>query len=264
MSDHLSPDAVLSQIPGWEGASWTVLEQCVTNRPYLVEKDGRKAVLKIDAEVRAEPFNNRHEEARIQRVAREAGLAGDVLYVTDTILMTEYLEGVVWSLDCLDDNANIAQLALALRKLHSLPLTGRTFDVVGAARMYARINGGANTGIAKQCVARIEAAPRPLNLCRCHNDLVVANIINTPETKFLDWEYACDNDPFFDLATIAAHHKLTQEQCDTLLNAYFDGNGERWREQLARQSEVYEALLWLWEAAWSQRDMQGDQGGDGG
>jgi thiamine kinase-like enzyme len=75
----------------------------------------------------------------------------------------------------------------------------------------------------------------------------VANILNTPETRFLDWEYACDNDPFFDLATIVAHHDLSEAQRNTLLDAYFDGNGARWHEQLARQSDVYAALLYLWE-----------------
>ena len=249
MSGHLTPDVVLSQIPGWEGANYSDMDQCVTNRPYLVEKDGRRAVLKIDAEPRRAPFNNRREEAKIQRAARDAGLAGDVLYVTDTVLMTEYIDGVIWSLDCLDDDANIEQLALALRNLHSMPLTGRIFDIAGSARMYANILDGTSAGTVDECLRKIEAAPRPHNLCCCHNDLVVANIINTPATKFLDWEYACDNDPFFDLATIAAHHKLTQQQCDTLLNAYFDGDGERWREQLARQNEVYEALLYLWTEA---------------
>jgi hypothetical protein len=34
-----------------------------------------------------------------------------------------------------------------------------------------------------------------------------------------------------------------------LLDAYFDGDGKRWREQLQRQAGVYEALLWLWEAS---------------
>ena len=249
MSNHTSPESVLAQFPDWDGATWRELEGCVTNSPYLVEANGRKAVLKIDEAPREAPFNDRRQEAKIQRAAHEAGLAGNVLYVTDTVLMTEYVEGVVWSLDCLEDDANIEQLALALRKLHSLPLTGRTFDVDGAARMYAKIIGGTNSEAVEQCLSKVEAAPRPHNLCCCHNDLVVANIINTPATNFLDWEYACDNDPFFDLATIAAHHKLTQEQCDTLLNAYFDGDGERWREQLARQSEVYEALLYLWTEA---------------
>jgi thiamine kinase-like enzyme len=78
---------------------------------------------------------------------------------------------------------------------------------------------------------------------------VVQNIINTPETRFLDWEYACDNDPFFDLATVVAHHGLSSAQRDVLLDAYFDGNGARWREQLVRQAEVYESLLYLWEQA---------------
>ena len=90
----------------------------------------------------------------------------------------------------------------------------------------------------------------------------IANIINTPETRFLDWEYACDNDPFFDLATIVAHHNMTQEQSDFFLDAYFEGDGTRWREQLARQTDVYEALLWLWGAARPQGELQNNQSGE--
>jgi thiamine kinase-like enzyme len=249
MSGRTSPEGVLSQLPGWEGATFRELDGCATNSPYLVEVNGRKAVLKTDDIPRDVPFNTRPVEARIQNAAREVGLAGDVLYVTDTVLMTEYVDGTIWSLDCLTDDANIEQLAIALRKLHSLPLTGRTFDINGAARMYARAIGSSDVEKVEECLRKIDTGPRPHNLCCCHNDLVVANIINTPQTMFLDWEYACDNDPFFDLATIAAHHKLTQEQCDTLLQAYFDGDGARWREQLERQMEVYEALLYLWAEA---------------
>jgi len=171
------------------------------------------------------------------------------LLATDTLYMTEYIDGVVWSGACLDDNANLDSLAAALRKLHALPLTGRTFDAIGAAREYARDIDESEARRVSDCLRKIEAGPRPHNLCCCHNDLVVANIITTPEVCFLDWEYACDNDPFFDLATVVAHHKLSVEQSDYLLHSYFDGDGNRWREQLARQTSVYEALLWLWEAS---------------
>jgi thiamine kinase-like enzyme len=91
--------------------------------------------------------------------------------------------------------------------------------------------------------------PLSNNICCCHNDLVAANIIATPELRFLDWEYACDNDPLFDFATVVAHHNLSSARMDYLLNAYFNGDGQRWREHLARQTKLYEALLWLWEAA---------------
>jgi thiamine kinase-like enzyme len=249
MNSQETPESVLAGLPGWENASWTELDGCVTNQPWLVEADGKQAVLKIDREPREEPFNGRRSEAQVQNAAVEAGLAAKVLYVTDTVLMTEYIDGAIWSLNCLEDDANLESLATALRKLHSLPLTGRTFDAIGAARDYARLIDPADAVKVSECIGKIEAGPRPHNLCCCHNDLVIANIINTPETRFLDWEYACDNDPFFDLATVVAHHKMTQEQSDFFLDAYFDGDGARWREQLARQTDVYEALLWLWSAA---------------
>ena len=241
------PETVLGALPEWSGASYRELTGGLTNTTWLIERDNRKAVLKIDDVPRSAPYNQRPREAQIQSRAAEQGLANGVLLATDTVYMTEYVEGVVWSLDCFGDDANIEQLAMALRKLHALPLTGRTFDALRAAREYLRQIPDANDARVRDCLRKIEAGPLPPNLCCCHNDLVVANIINTPATRFLDWEYACDNDPFFDLATIVAHNGLTEAQRHTLLDAYFDGAGERWHGQLARQADVYEALLYLWE-----------------
>ena len=250
-----TPESVLADLPEWANASFTSLKGGLTNHTWLVDTGERKAVLKIDGSPRSEPFNARRTEAQIQARAAEQGLANRVLLATDTVYMTEYVEGDVWSLDCLEEDTNIEQLAAALRRLHALPLTGRTFDAIGAAREYARRIQSGDEDKVRDCLQKIENGPRPPNLCCCHNDLVVANILNTPETRFLDWEYACDNDPFFDLATIVAHHNMNEHQSATLLHAYFDGNGEQWREQLKRQSQVYEALLWLWTAARTQGEL---------
>jgi thiamine kinase-like enzyme len=249
----MTVEEALAGIDGWEGACATELSGGLNNRTWRVDKGGRSAVLKIDAAPRGEPYNSRRAEALIQQRAHEAGLANRVLFVNETVYMTEYAEGVVWSLDCLDDDTNVEQLAAALRQLHSLPLTGRVFDAIGAARDYARQIARPDKARVRDCLQKIATAPRPQNLCLCHNDLVVENIINAPATRFLDWEYACDNDPFFDLATVAAHHGMSLAQRRTLLDAYFDGNGERWQVQLERQAEAYEALLYLW------RQARGDQ-----
>ena len=245
----LIPAQALSRIPGWDGATLTELSGGLTNRTWRVDRKDRSAVLKIDSRPRGRPYNSRREEAAIQSMAFDAGLANRVLFVDETTYMSEYVAGTVWTPDCLDDAVNLEQLALALRKLHSLPLTGRVFDAAGAAREYQRRIAEPDERKVRQCLDRIDAAPRPPNLCLCHNDLVVANIINTPETRFLDWEYACDNDPFFDLATVVAHHDLSAAQREILLNAYFDGDGACWHEQLQRQAEVYGSLLYLWEQA---------------
>ena len=191
----------------------------------------------------------RAAEAQVQTQAAQAGLASAVLFASDTVYMTEYVDGVVWSSASLDDNENLDQLAAALKKLHALPLTGRKFDAIGAAHDYASSITDADPDKVRDSVQIIESMPLSNNICCCHNDLVAANIIATPDVRFLDWEYACDNDPLFDLATVVAHHRLSPARADYLLNAYFDDDANQWREQFARQVKLYEALLWLWEAA---------------
>ncbi len=242
-------EAALAQIPGWEGAKPKQLSGGLSNLTWLVEAGGRRAVLKIDEHPRGAPFNTRAAELQVQTQAAQAGLASAVIFASDTVYMTEYVDGNVWSNASLDENENLEQLAAALKVLHALPRTGRTLDAIGAAHDYARQITGVDPDRVRDCVQTIESIPIPTNLCCCHNDLVAANIIATPELRFLDWEYACDNDPLFDLATIVAHHRLPAERSAYLLNAYFDGDGQRWRAQLARQIKLYKALLWLWEAA---------------
>ena len=244
-----SPGSVLAGIPGWERASASELKGGLSNHTWLVEAHGRKAVLKFDPQPREAPFNSREAEARIQAEAAEQRLASRVLYVTDTVYLTEYLEGEVWTPRHFDDDAKLEQLALALRRLHSLPLTGRAFDALDAARGYAVRIDSALADQVGNCLQIIEATPRPQDYCCCHNDLVAENIVATPDLRFLDWEYACDNDPLFDLATVVAHHELPGERRDLLLDAYFEGDGDRWKVRLAEFERVYRALLWLWSAA---------------
>ena len=244
-----SVGSVLEQIPGWEGAEFSEISGGLSNQVWLVAAGDRKAVLKIDEHPRSSPFSTRLAEAHVQAQAEKAGLAGAVLFTGDTVYMSEYVDGTVWSDNSLEDTENLHQLAAALRRLHALPLTGRTFDATSAASDYASRISDADPEKVRACVQTIEVMPMPVKLCCCHNDLVAANIISTPDIRFLDWEYACDNDPLFDLATIVAHHQLSPARADYLLNAYFNGNADQWREPLKRHVDRYQALLWLWQVA---------------
>jgi thiamine kinase len=242
----------VQQLPGWAHASWRPLHGGLTNDTFLLEADDRKAVLKVDPEPRSIPLNQREFEARIQRSAHAAKLAPQVLFANETIYLTEYIAGDVWTAAELLDQEKLDELARALKRVHALPLSGRTFNALEAAQVYLdelrrRGSGGAD---AEACIATIRALRSPANLCCCHNDLVAENIVATDSgLQFLDWEYACDNDPFFDLATVIAHHGLQEEQAHYLLDAYFDGNGAQWHAQLGRQEQLYAALAWLWQAS---------------
>ena len=214
-------------------AAFRELPGGLTNRTLQVEKDGQRAVLKIDPLPRKPPFNSRQDEARIQQRAAALGRANGALYAGDTVLLAEWADGEVWTRAHFDDDANLVRLGRALREIHGLPLRRKTFDLQAAARArkYAAQLDGSELDHAKPHLEAIESAPGPVNLCCCHNDLVAENILSTPDIRFLDWEYACDNDPLFDLAVVVAHHDLSAGQADVLLDARFDGKGGPLRER---------------------------------
>ena len=249
MTAARSPESVIRQLPDWQGATWTELSGGLSNHTWLLEKNGRKAVLKIDDKPRSAPYNDRRAEAKVQIAAAQAGLAGPVLFVNRQVYITEYVEGTAWDPTQLDQQGRIEQLASALRRLHSLPQTGRSFDARGAAKLYVRDIENPDKKLIATCLGVIKKVRLPNYLCCCHNDLVGENIIAAPDLKFLDWEYACDNNPLFDLATIVEHHELSEAQGRALLDAYFDGSGESWYPKLVEQQQLYLALLWLWTAS---------------
>jgi thiamine kinase-like enzyme len=250
----LSSASILAGIPGWEDATVTGLPGGLTNLAWLVDNGDARAVLKADPAPRGVPYNTRPVEAATQALAADHGLAPRVLHAGDRFLMTEFVEGKVWQPATFARDGNIDKLAAALRRLHALPLTGRTFDSRIASRRYLDSIGNADAALATRCRQVIEAQPLPHNLCVCHNDLVAANILSAESILFLDWEYACDNDPFFDLATIVEHHALDDDLAMRLLDAYFGGDGQRWLPQLRAQQSLYAALYWLWLAA--RRDSE--------
>jgi thiamine kinase-like enzyme len=245
----MTPQQILEHLPDWEGASITELSGGLTNQTWLLARDGHKAVLKIDEKAREAPFNSRPDEARIQGMAATNDLANTVLHSDTQVLLTQYVEGEVWQSENLHNAENLRLLAAALRRLHRLPLTGRSFDAKIAAAGYIAAIDGWDPNLVAHCARLIEDRRLPHNLCCCHNDLIAANVIATPDLMFLDWEYACDNDPFFDLATIVEHHELDEGLALHLLDEYFDGDGERWLPQLRSQQTLYLALCWLWLAA---------------
>ena len=251
-----APDEVLAAIPGWEGAAWQELTGGLTNRTFKVQINGMTGVLKIDAAVRSVPFNARPAEAGIQSNAARAGLANRVLFADDFVYLTEYVQGTVWQRSCLNKEGNIELLGSALKELHRLPLTRRLFDATIAAKCYAKRIDSAEQELVKSCTAIITSMRLPDNLCCCHNDLVAENLITTPDIKFLDWEYACDNDPLFDLATIVEHHELSEDQVHRLLDVYFSEDGAGWRDKLRRQQRLYLALWWLWLASRENSDAE--------
>ena len=102
---------------------------------------------------------------------------------------------------------------------------------------------------ASRCVDVISSVPAAGQLVCCHNDIVADNIISSQPLKLIDWEYASDNEPFFDLASIICFHNLDESKSHVLLDAYSGGANAELRERLIDQMRVFDAIQWLWLAS---------------
>jgi thiamine kinase-like enzyme len=69
--------------------------------------------------------------------------------------------------------------------------------------------------------AALEASPAPLVPCHC--DPLCENFLDTGERMFvIDYEYAGNNDPMWDLGDLSVEGGFAASHDDALLRAYFD------------------------------------------
>ena len=255
MSAARDPVEALCLVPGWDAEDLLIeeLKGGLTNRVYKIGRGGENYVLRLDDEQTHTIGLNRARELKILRNASAAGLAPGIVYadVEQGILLSRYVDGRVWTADDLTSRDNIEVLAAVLRHVHALPLSGERFDPVGAAGSYLcklELQSDLHR-FGERCKAIVESAAEITNCCCCHNDVVAANVVASPDLVLLDWEYACDNDPMFDLASLIVYHELDEATAKALLNAYAGGNVPELRERLEVQIRVYGAMLWLWLAS---------------
>lgn len=255
MSQRLNAFEALALVPGWDPEDTDVeeLKGGLSNRNYLIQAAGERCVMRLNAEHGHAISQDRSCELTILGNAAAAGLAPQIVYsdIENGILLTEFLPDNVWSKSDLRSDEKLALLADLLRNVHALPTCGVRLDLnLSAARYeeYLKRRHGLHA-FATQCVEVIASIPASRQLVCCHNDIVAENIIGVNSLKLIDWEYAGDNDPFFDLASLIGFHNLDRQKSDVFLDAYTGGINDEHRERLADQLRIFDAIQWLWLAS---------------
>jgi thiamine kinase len=254
MSRPLQPPEALARVPGWDPAKarFRRLEGGLTNQTYRVAYGGRDYVLRIDIDDANILRPERDCEADVLRAAHDADLGPAVVHADADagILLTTYLPGRVWGEQDLAAADSLERLAATMRRVHDLPRCGRSVRLHAQALDYASFIGEQQGPhpFAAQCVDVIRRLPTGGEVVCCHNDVIAANIVDDGDLKLLDWEYARDNDPMFELAVTIGYHDLDRYGRDVLLEAYTGGSGGAERERLQQQLRAYDALQWLWFA----------------
>jgi thiamine kinase-like enzyme len=260
MDDVLSSLAAIPRFAGLRRGDVKVERLAgLTNRNYRIDAGGEHFVLRIPGEGTAE-YIDRRAEAVNARIAAEAGVNAEVVHIDGAsgVQVTRFIDGASTMNEALfKDLAAVARAALAFRRMHrcQTPFASRfeLFQMMDGyldllRKKQARIPEGYEAVQRQAEAVRAGLGRHPAPLVPCHCDPLAENFLDTGERMVIvDWEYAGNNDPMWDLGDLSVEAAFDPDQDRAMLDAYFDG---RPPADQAGRMVMYKAmcdLLWtLW------------------
>ena len=239
----------------------SVLKKGMTNRSFLFSAKGAKYIMRIPGEG-TDQLINRRQEAEVYRAISGLGLCDDPVYINpeNGYKITAFLDNVR---TCDPDNFDDLRRCMdKLREFHSMHLTvDHTFDIFGQIDFYESLWDG-NPSIYRDyrktkenllalrpyveslpkdwCLTHIDAVPdnflfykssEVAGAAAADSDAVGADTESAAQAaaqagellQLTDWEYAGMQDPHVDIAMFCIYSLYDRQQCDRLIDLYFDG-----------------------------------------
>lgn len=252
----------IQRIPLFDGAGEADLDiqrlGGLTNLVYRIGFMGSEYLIRIPGKG-TEAYIDRRIEAHDANVAAESGVSPAVLFfdTTDGLMLAEYIKGKTMSAEGFKDLGSVGRAAKAFRRIHDYDKRyKKRFDVFEQIDDYlhlvqkldAKVPEGYATVKEQTDAIRSVLEAKPAKRVPCHCDPLAENFIDTGGRMYIvDWEYAGNNDPMWDLGDLSVEAEFDAEQERVLLESYFDGHPPE--DQVGRMV-VYKSLcdlLWtLW------------------
>ncbi len=241
-------------VPGDRAVEIARLPGGSVNRSYSVRTGAGRFVLRWNPQLDAWLVCDRSVERVLHGLAAAAGLAPRIVHAdaNDRWLITEFIEGPVWTDSRFARADSLATLGDALRRLHAIPapILGR-FDLLAALEGYARrleqARGRAPTADYLQEAAaawRLSGASERA-VAVLHHDLHGSNLIESREGLMLiDWECGVVNDPLLDVACVLSYFDSARPHAGVLLR--HAGLEHVTEPQLAASIWLFDLHTWLW------------------
>jgi thiamine kinase-like enzyme len=237
-------DAILDELPLLAGKQRKLEELSggLTNRNVKVTTSGGSYVARCSGSSSGLLGIDRDQEHFNSQAAAEAGVGAPVLdYRPDLgILLLGFLSGTTLSNEDFQRSEILVKAAGAMKRLHSGPRFLGTFDMFERQRQYLTVvqdNGFRIPSDYLDFADQFDSARRVLtatdrSTVPCNNDLLAANFVEDGETMWLiDYEYSGNNDPCFELGNTSCECRLSSDQREELVTAYY---GARLRNKIAR------------------------------
>jgi len=235
----------------------TPLEGGLTNTNYRVTTPERDVVVRVSTKDSSLLAIDRDAEYANSSAAAASGAAPQVVEYApnDHLLVVAYVTARTLTADDLHDADMLRRVAQVCRRLHSGPRFVTDFDMFEVQRTYLAtvLERGLRLpddylDLGPQ-IKRIEGLlrRRPLQTVPCNNDLLAANILDDGSRLWLiDYEYAGNNDPCFELGNLASESDMSVDELTHLVTCYFEGEDPQLaaRARLLGVTAQYGWMLW--------------------
>ena len=260
-SNHLQSDAIhtICEALGCSVSDIidiSVLKKGMTNRSFLFSVKGVKYIMRIpgegtdklinrrqEAEVYTDKLINRRQEAEVYKAISGLGLCDDPVYINpdNGYKITAFLENVR-----VCDPSNEDDLRRCMKKLrgfHEMRISvDHTFDICRQIEFYESLWDGAPSIYrdylrTKEKVLSLCDYVESLDhdWCLTHIDAVPDNFLfygaagdsSDEQLQLTDWEYAGMQDPHVDIAMFCIYSLYNRQECDMLIDIYFEGQCDR-------------------------------------
>lgn len=226
--------ALLDRVPALGGTEREVspLPGGLTNRNYKVTAPGGCYVVRISSRTSDLLAIDREAEYRNSVAAAVSGVAPKVVdYLPGLgVLVIDWVDGHTLTNADMNGPQNLARIARACRRLHAGPRFVNDFDMCRIQRQYLATVTRQGFRLPDRYLDFMPAADRirqalavhPLPTVPCHNDLLAANFIaGSHQLWLIDYEYAGNNDPCFELGNIWSEAAMEVDALEELVADYF-------------------------------------------
>ena len=218
----------------------------LTNKNYHVITEHFNVIVRIPHTDSSNIVYRKHE-ALAHELVKDSRLNVNVIYFNpeDGLKITEYVPDLL-TFNEYKGQDRIKRTAQLMRSLHQInQCIGVEFNPIERYLKYRTHvkEPMVDDTFAQSIVHTLESINRPHTLC--HNDWVEGNICFTKDKDYLiDYEYAGDNDPFFDVMSFITENELTDIEKNEFIKEYFTQTPTLEELNLLRVYEQFHNLLW--------------------
>ena len=219
------------------------------NANYRFSMNHKEFVLRIPG-IR-QPYVDRHHELRWYQQL-PAGIGPQIIALDPVTgdMISRWIDGQL--LADFADEVTPNELVSFLHTLHSqLPEPQRHYDI-------EVLNDTFWPDGAPYSVAPASAPPAAgISLSACHNDLNPWNVIVTDDGWYtIDWEFAGNNDPLFDLVTLFLGLNRPAAELLPAAAAYLQMHGGGAEAPLVQRVRAVQRTFWLRELGWAEHQIR--------